>query len=117
MTRLVLKDPLLDFQVLRAAGSAPYGGADIGESIAIARRVKPGDLDSWHAEWVATAETCAALATQAENSGERDTAWLAYLRASTYFRTAGIVLLRPPLNPRLQETNANRRTCFAVQAP
>jgi len=112
MTRLALKDPLLDFQVLRAAGSAPYGGADIGECIATARRVKPGDLDNWYAEWVATAEASAALAARAETSGDRETARLAYLRASTYYRTAGIVLLRPPLDPRLQDSNAKQTELF-----
>lgn len=122
MTRLVLKDPLLDFQVLRAAGSAPYGGADIGECLATARRVKPGELDSWHTEWVATAHACAAVATQAEQSGERETARLAHLRASTYYRTAGIVLLKPPLDPRLQDTNAKqtelfRRACALMDRP
>ena len=112
MTRLALKDSLLDFQVLRAAGSAPYGGADIGECIATARRVKPGDLDSWCAEWVAMAETSAALGTQAEASGDGETARLAYLRASTYYRTAGILLLRPPLDPHLQDTNAKQTEMF-----
>ena len=112
MTRLVLKDPLLDFQVLRAAGSAPYGGADIGECIATARRVKPGDLDSWHAEWTATAEASAKLARRAEACGDRDTARLAYLRASTYYRTAAIMLLRPPLDRRLQDANAKQTDLF-----
>jgi hypothetical protein len=50
MTRLVLEDPLLDFQVLRAVGSAPYGGADIGECIATARGSRRGDSESWHDE-------------------------------------------------------------------
>jgi hypothetical protein len=109
---LVLKDPLLDSQVLRAAGSAPYGGADIGECITTARRVKPGDLDSWHAEWVATADASAELARRAETCGDRDTARLAYLRASTYYRTAGIMLLRPPLDPRLEDANAKQTEMF-----
>lgn len=112
MTRLVLKDALLDFQVLRAAGSAPYGGADIGECIATARGVKPGDLDSWHAEWTATAEASAKLARRAEACGDQDTARHAYLRASTYYRTAGIVLLRPPLDSRLQDANAKQTELF-----
>lgn len=112
MTRLVLKDPLLDFQVLRAAGSAPYGGADIGECIVTARRIKPGDLDSWHDEWVRTAQASARLAAQADAEGEHSSARLAYLRASTYYRTAGVMLLRPPLDSRLRETNAKQTEMF-----
>ena len=33
MTHLALKDELLDAQTLRAAGMAPYGGADLGECL------------------------------------------------------------------------------------
>jgi len=40
MTRLLLKDALLDAQLLRVAGSAPYGGADLGECLATAARVR-----------------------------------------------------------------------------
>ena len=39
MTHLALKDDLLDGQLLRAVGAAPYGGADVGECLATARRV------------------------------------------------------------------------------
>ena len=112
MTHLVLKDPLLDFQVLRTVGSAPYGGADLGECITTAQRVKPGDLGSWHDEWVRTAAAAARLAEQAEEAGERETARLGYLRASSYYRTAGVMLLAPPLDPRLRETNALQTEMF-----
>ncbi|MBV9920159.1 MAG: dipeptidyl aminopeptidase, partial [Pseudonocardia sp.] len=46
-------DVLLDGQLLRTVGAAPYGGADIGECLATARRVQGTDLDSWYAEWTA----------------------------------------------------------------
>jgi hypothetical protein len=112
MTTLVLGDPLLDFQVLRTAGSAPYGGADIGECVATARRIKPGDLDSWYHEWTSTGEVSATLATRAETAGERETARLAYLRASSYYRSAGVMLLRAPLDARVRESNARQTEPF-----
>jgi hypothetical protein len=40
VTRFAVKDELLDAQVLRTAGAALYGGADIGECLATARQVK-----------------------------------------------------------------------------
>jgi hypothetical protein len=46
MTRLALKDELLDAQLLRAAGSALYGGADPGECLAAATKVDERNLDS-----------------------------------------------------------------------
>jgi hypothetical protein len=36
VTHLALQDELLDAQVLRAVGAAPYGGADIGECLTAA---------------------------------------------------------------------------------
>lgn len=47
MTRFAVKDELLDVQTLRAAGSALYGGADLGECLATARRVRGTNLSSW----------------------------------------------------------------------
>ena len=71
-----------------------------------------GDLDSWHNEWVRTAQASARLASQAEADGEHASARLAYLRASTYYRTAEVMLLRPPLDSRLQEANAKQTEMF-----
>ncbi len=65
---LVLKDPLLDFQVLRVAGSAPYGGAELGECLATAHRVKPGDLGSCRGVEVGRAP---AVALRTEQPHER----------------------------------------------
>ncbi len=39
MGRLLLKDELLDAQLVRAVGAAGYGGADLGECLATARRI------------------------------------------------------------------------------
>jgi hypothetical protein len=43
VTRFAVKDELLDAQTLRAAGTTAYGGADIGECLATARRVRGTD--------------------------------------------------------------------------
>jgi HD-like signal output (HDOD) protein len=48
VTHLLLKDELLDAQLLRTVGSAPYGGADVGECLATAARVTGVDLTSWY---------------------------------------------------------------------
>ena len=112
MTHLALEDDLLDAQLLRAVGAAPYGGADVGECLATARRVKGTDLDSWHDEWLRTAEAVSALAEEAERDGRRETARLAHLRACTYFRTAGVMLMGVPLDPRLVASNARQTEAF-----
>ena len=116
MGRLALKDELLDAQVLRAVGAALYGGADIGECLSTAGRVRGNDLDSWHARWHATAESVARLAERAAAAGSAETARLAYLRACTYYRTAGVMLFGLPLDPRLVESNARQTETFRSAA-
>jgi len=112
MTRLGLKDELLDAQLLRAVGVAPFGGSDVGECLAAARRVRGDDLDSWYGAWVAAAARTRELAETAEAAGQRETARLAWLRAVTYERTAGVMLLAPPLDDRLVESNARQSEAF-----
>lgn len=113
MTRLVLKDELLDAQLLRAVGAAAYGGADVGECIATARRIDERSLDSWYEQWTATATAAGRLASAEEQAGNRESARLAYLRACTYHRTAGVMLMGAPLDPRLVSAYAAQRQAFA----
>ena len=46
MTHVALKDELLDAQLLRAIGAAAYGGSDVGECLATARRIAPSRAQS-----------------------------------------------------------------------
>jgi pimeloyl-ACP methyl ester carboxylesterase len=101
MSRLLLKNDLLDAQLLRAVGTAGYGGADLGECLATAGRIDEQDLCSWYDEWSQTAAVVAELAECEAAAGNRESARLAYLRASTYHRTAGVMLLGVPLDSRL----------------
>ncbi len=98
MTRVALKDELLDAQLLRAVGASLYGGADVGECLSAARRVRGTELDSWFSEWSVAARRVEALAERASDAGQVETSRLAYLRASTYFRTAGVMLMGVPLD-------------------
>jgi alpha-beta hydrolase superfamily lysophospholipase len=84
----LFKDEAYSFETLRAAGAAPYGGADLGEVIATASAIGRGDDDSWLREWRATAERVHRLADTRLTAGHRVSARQAYLRASNYYRTA-----------------------------
>lgn len=110
--QFAVKDELFDAQTLRAASSAIFGGADIYECIAIARRVDGDDLASWHDEWKAAGEKAYSLGVTAEAAGQTETARLAFLRACTYFRTAGSVYLEAPVDPRLTDSIARQREAF-----
>jgi alpha-beta hydrolase superfamily lysophospholipase len=112
VTHLAVKDKLLDAQTLRAAGVAPYGGADIGECLTAAVAVRGTDLTSWHAAWTSAAVTALALAESEQAAGRLQSARLAFFRASSYFRTAGVMLMGTPLDPRLVESYARQTSAF-----
>ncbi len=112
MTRLGLKDELLDAQTLRAAGSAPYGGADIGECLAAAGRVHGTDLTGWHDAWASAAASALAVAEGALDAGQTESARLAFWRSSSYFRTAGVMLMGTPLDSRLVQSNVAQAEAF-----
>jgi Alpha/beta hydrolase family len=112
VTHLVLDDPLLDAQTLRAAGLESFGGALPGEVIATANRVQGTDLDSWYAAWSASGQVAFDQGEAALAAGARESARLAFWRASTYFRTAGLMLLQPPLDDRLKGSNQRQTDAF-----
>jgi len=111
-TRLSLKDDLLDAQLVRAAGAAAAGGAQLGECLATASRLHGTDLDRWYAEWNHTGDTAFASGEQSEANHDRVSARDAFFRASTYYRTAGGMLLGIPLDPRLVDSNTRQTEAF-----
>jgi pimeloyl-ACP methyl ester carboxylesterase len=109
---LLHKDPTFSFEVLRALGYAPYGGADIGECLTTASRISARDFEGWHGEWNKTARRVHALADEAKARGHRVGAREAYLRASNYYRTAEFFLHGNLSDPRILDTWGKSRTTF-----
>lgn len=110
-------DESFSFETLRAVGYAVYGGADIGEVMATAARITPGDWDSWHAEWRALADRIAGIADTCAARGHAISASSAYLRASNYYRTAEFFLRYDPVNdPRVAQTSARAVQTFTAAA-
>ena len=114
MTRVLFRDELLDAQLLRVLGSAASGGSDIGECLEAARNVREDDLGSWYDAWRGLGCRVEALAREEETAGRLETARLAYLRACSYHRTSGVMLLGAPLDPRV--VTAHRAQMAAFQA-
>ncbi len=48
--KIHFNDQTFSFELLRAVSYAPYGGAEIGECLATAARIRAGDFESWHVE-------------------------------------------------------------------
>ena len=113
---LVFSDPELQFQLTRALGDTAYGGADIGECLSTAERITEGDVDSWYSEWHATAERIRGIADESMAAGHEVSAREAYLRASTYYAMAEFYLHGDPTDPRIRDSSAMSRDCFALAA-
>jgi pimeloyl-ACP methyl ester carboxylesterase len=110
------KDPQFDFELLRTMGQTTYGGAELGECLATARRVVEGDYDSWYREWSATAEWVEAQGEAALAGGHRVSARDAFLRSANYFRTAEFFLHDDPGDPRIRTASRRGVEAFARAA-
>jgi len=91
---LVLKDSLVDAQWLRTAGHGSFGGAEVGECFAAARRIRHPDAESW---FHASSGLGAAVVAGAEKSlanGRRASALGAYLRRTS--SCDGACVIPPP---------------------
>ena len=80
--KILLDDADMDAQLSRTLVAVAAEACDLGEALATAGRVTPGDYDSWYAEWSATAEAAQAVADRSAEGGHTVTARKAYLRAS-----------------------------------
>ena len=115
--RFMFRNQAFSFQALRAAGFAVYGGADLGEVIVTAQKVRGGDVASWHHSWKATAERVHAIGSEALAAGHRVSARVALLRASNYYRTAEFFLREhPATDPEVRLLSARSRETFAQAA-
>jgi hypothetical protein len=81
--------------LLRAIGQTYYKGADIGECLSTAYRIKERDFESWYAEWLITAQRVHRYVENSLAAGHKISACEAYLRASNYYRAAEFLLLDP----------------------
>lgn len=96
-------DPQFWFETLRTFGHIAYGGADFGEVAVTAQRIVSGDYDSWHDEWMLTAERVASEGRDSLARGHRVSARDAFLRASNYYRNAEFFLHGDSGDPRIRQ--------------
>lgn len=115
--QLIFKDETFSFELIRALGYAPYGGADLGECLTTAARIREGDMESWYVEWNRTADRIAAIGDGCAAAGRTVSAREAYLRASNYYRVAEFFLVAlDPEDPRARKAAAQSRRTFAEAA-
>ena len=80
--------PWLSYQFRRGLGETQEGGGSVSEVMQAGSRMIPGDLESWHTEWMRIAERNWARGLAEEASGHIRTAMNCFLRAADYYRQA-----------------------------
>src|ERR687896_1639769 len=113
--KIVFQDPTFSLQLLRVIGETYYKGADIGECLSTAYRIKEGDFETWHQEWLKTAERVNKFANESLAAGHTVSAREAYLRACNYYRAAEFFLINPN-DSRIQTTWGKSKECFSKAA-
>jgi hypothetical protein len=115
--KLFLDDTEFDEQLKRTATAVNSGSADLGEMLATASRIAPGDLDDWFAKWSELAESTGKKAEAAAKAGYSVTAGKAWLRATEYWRQS-IFFIRHDLgDARLQQGYQEHRKAFRAAIP
>lgn len=101
--------PLMSYQFRRALGETQEGGGAVSECLLAASKMRPGDKESWHREWLLIGDANNLRAQRAANQGFRATARNGWLRAANYFRHAEFWL--DPLDPRRLATFEKIEAC------
>ena len=108
--KVAFNDESFAFEFVRNLGFIYYGGSDLGEMMATAGKIKEGDFESWFTEWDKLARRILSRADASLDMGHLESAREAYLRASTYFRTAEFYLHGDAADPRiLSESRASQK--------
>jgi pimeloyl-ACP methyl ester carboxylesterase len=115
--KLYFDDPGFDQQLQRTFAKAVCRVCDVGEVFAIARRIESGNLQSWHDEWLAAAESNRQLAEKSEAAKANRDAGDAFLRASECYRSAYFFCRRAPHAEQLLTAFRASRAMFRRAIP
>ena len=99
--KVAFKDESFAFEFVRNLGFMYYGGSDLGEMMSTADKIIEGDFESWFREFDKLARRVLSRADASFAAGHHESARTAYLRASTYFRTAEFYLHGNAKDPRI----------------
>lgn len=92
---LLFKDPSMNYEFIRGFGYTYEQGADIGESISTAQKIKPENIDIWYTAWLDVAHRLYLLGQEFYDLGDSVSANGAFLRASNYYRMASFYMDAP----------------------
>ncbi|KAI5465245.1 2,6-dihydropseudooxynicotine hydrolase [Mariannaea sp. PMI_226] len=85
-------DPEFHYEILRAMSATSSEGADIGELLVTAQKIKPGDFESYYAAFNELATRVHEQAKSIDGAKHPFSARNTFFRASTYYRSADFFL-------------------------
>lgn len=108
--KLYFRKQLFSYQLLRTVSYSSYQGAEIGECLATAARIKEDDFDSWRQEWLITSKNVEQIGYQCIKQSHKVSGCEALLRASNYYRTAEFFI--PATDPEKYKIYRKSSNCF-----
>lgn len=88
----IFKSPFFQFEFLRLLAMAPVEGAEIGEALEAAAKIKDLNPESWYKAFMEQGDNSEKIAKEAERAGDQVSARRGYLRSSNYIRAAQFML-------------------------
>lgn len=100
----IISSEFFNFEYLRVLGTSPFQGAEVGECLEAAHKIKSNDPESWYRAWSEAALKSEEIAETALRTGDREAARWAFLRSSNYRRASEFLLHHNPEDTRLSST-------------
>ena len=108
MTKAFFDDELLDAQLQRAMMAG-----DRDRCLATAGRIgQTLDLEKWYDEWRSAGDAARKEAADALSANDSVTACFRFFDAATFFRTAAVMLMSQPVDPRVVAANHDQTDAF-----
>lgn len=100
------KGEFFNFEFLRLISMAPHEGAEIGEALEVAGRIRDGNPESWYKAFLDAGNVAEQIGLECEKAGDRVGARRGLLRSSNYLRAAQFMLNEGPIgrDPRVLPT-------------
>lgn len=100
------------YEILRTMAVSSYEGADAGEVLVAANKIKPGDMESYYKAFSELAQRVDKQAQAIDSRKYPVSARNAYFKASTYYRSADFFLHGNWSDPRINDIWDQQRRTF-----
>lgn len=93
----IFKSDFFNFEFLRLISMTSHEGAEVGEALVAAGKIKDGDPESWYKAFVEAGDVAEQIGLECQAAGDRAGARRGFLRSSNYLRAAQFMLNEGPI--------------------